>query len=65
MLTKEAKLEIDEEKYVESFKPHMMDVVSDWCSGATFNQILTKTEIYEGMLPFFFLESNGNLDFLC
>lgn len=28
----EAKLEIDEESYVESFKPHLMDVVHAWCT---------------------------------
>ncbi|VDD88900.1 unnamed protein product [Enterobius vermicularis] len=47
-LTKESKLDIDEEKYVESFKPTMMDVVFDWCSGATFAQVLEKTEVFEG-----------------
>ena len=28
----EAKLELDEEKYVESFRPHLMDVVHAWSS---------------------------------
>ncbi|KHN75815.1 Superkiller viralicidic activity 2-like 2 [Toxocara canis] len=49
-ITKESKLDIDEDKYVESFKPHMMDVVHDWCSGATFADILKKTEIFEGSI---------------
>ncbi len=28
----EAKMDIDEENYVESFKPHLMDVVHAWSS---------------------------------
>lgn len=28
----EAKLDVDEENYVESFKPHLMDVVHAWSS---------------------------------
>ena len=28
----EAKLDLDEENYVESFKPHLMDVVHAWSS---------------------------------
>ena len=31
----EAKLELDEESYVESFRPHLMDVVHAWCSVST------------------------------
>uniref|UniRef100_A0A158Q820 Superkiller viralicidic activity 2-like 2 n=1 Tax=Elaeophora elaphi TaxID=1147741 RepID=A0A158Q820_9BILA len=46
-VTKESKLEIDEDKYVESFKPHLMDVVHTWCSGASFAEILKKTDIFE------------------
>lgn len=46
----ECKLEMDEEKYVESFKPYLMDVVLAWCKGATFSQICKMTEIYEGSI---------------
>lgn len=49
-VTKESKLEIDEEKYVESFKPHLMDVVHAWCTGASFAEILKKTDIFEGII---------------
>lgn len=28
----EAKMDLDEENYVESFKPHLMDVVHAWSS---------------------------------
>ena len=47
-VSKEAKLEIDEEIYVDSFRPQMMDVVHAWCSGATFLQICKMTDIFEG-----------------
>lgn len=50
MVTKEAKLEIDEDKYVEQFKPYLMDVTLAWCKGATFAQICKMTDIFEGML---------------
>ncbi|KAK2149217.1 hypothetical protein LSH36_462g02035 [Paralvinella palmiformis] len=44
----EAKLEMDEENYVEGFKPHMMDVVHVWCNGASFSQICRMTDVMEG-----------------
>ena len=44
----EAKLEMDEEAYVESFRPNMMDVVHAWCKGSTFAQICRMTDIFEG-----------------
>lgn len=49
-VTKESKLEIDEDKYVESFKPHLMDVVHAWCTGASFAEILKKTDVFEGII---------------
>lgn len=36
---KEAKIPIDEEEYVASFKTEMMDAVHSWCKGATFATI--------------------------
>ena len=44
----EAKMDIEEDAYVEGFKPHMMDVVHAWCKGATFAQICRMTDIFEG-----------------
>lgn len=44
----ECKLELDEEAYVEKFKPTLMDVVLDWCKGASFLEICKKTEVFEG-----------------
>lgn len=38
-VSKEAKLDIDEEEYVQKFVPAMMDVVNAWCKGHTFAQI--------------------------
>ncbi|KAK7501044.1 hypothetical protein BaRGS_00007529 [Batillaria attramentaria] len=47
-VSKEAKLEIEEEAYVESFRPHMMDVVYEWCNGCSFAKICKMTDIFEG-----------------
>lgn len=38
-VSKEAKLDIDEDKYVQSFVPAMMDIVNAWCKGHSFAQI--------------------------
>lgn len=47
-ITAECKLPIDEENYVDSFKPHMMDVVNAWCCGSSFGELLKMTKIFEG-----------------
>ncbi|XP_049719730.1 exosome RNA helicase MTR4 isoform X2 [Loxodonta africana] len=46
----EAKLEIDEESYLSSFKPHLMDVVYTWATGATFAHICKMTDVFEGSI---------------
>ncbi|XP_034939443.1 exosome RNA helicase MTR4 [Chelonus insularis] len=46
----EANLELDEDSYVEKFKPYLMDVVYSWCKGASFLQICKMTDIYEGSI---------------
>jgi ATP-dependent RNA helicase DOB1 len=46
----EAKMDIQEDDYVETFKPHMMDVVHAWCKGSSFAQICKMTDIFEGWL---------------
>lgn len=46
----ECKLEIDEENYVERFKPFLMDVVLAWCKGASFKSICGMTDIFEGSI---------------
>ena len=48
-VSKECKIEIDEELYVGKFKPYMMDIVYEWCKGATFMQLCKMTDIFEGM----------------
>lgn len=45
---KDAKLDIDEDNYVERFKPFLMDVCYEWSRGASFYQICKMTDIFEG-----------------
>lgn len=47
-VSKDAKLDIDEDAYVEKFKPFMMDIVFEWCKGASFLQLCKMTDIFEG-----------------
>ena len=47
-VSKEASLEVDENQYVETFKPFMMDVVFEWCQGCTFAQLCKMTDMFEG-----------------
>uniref|UniRef100_A0A1A9X490 Helicase ATP-binding domain-containing protein n=1 Tax=Glossina brevipalpis TaxID=37001 RepID=A0A1A9X490_9MUSC len=44
----ECKLELDEEAYVEKFRPFLMDVVLAWCKGASFLSVCKMTDIFEG-----------------
>ncbi|KAG9488264.1 exosome RNA helicase MTR4 [Eleutherodactylus coqui] len=46
----EAKLEVDEETYLSSFRPNLMDVVYTWTNGATFGQICKMTDVFEGSI---------------
>jgi ATP-dependent RNA helicase DOB1 len=46
----ESKLGIDEEEYVKSFTPQLMDMVFAWCNGAKFSQICKMTDIFEGSI---------------
>lgn len=49
-VSKEAKLEIDEEAYISSFKPNLMDVIYAWSKGATFAQLCKMTDAFEGSI---------------
>jgi len=49
-VSKEAKIEIDEEKYISKFKPFMMDVVFEWCKGASFSDLCKITDLFEGSI---------------
>uniref|UniRef100_A0A8C2SP95 Exosome RNA helicase MTR4 n=1 Tax=Coturnix japonica TaxID=93934 RepID=A0A8C2SP95_COTJA len=46
----EAKLEIDEENYLNSFRPNLMDVVYTWANGASFAHICKMTDVFEGSI---------------
>uniref|UniRef100_A0A3B5PT27 RNA helicase n=1 Tax=Xiphophorus maculatus TaxID=8083 RepID=A0A3B5PT27_XIPMA len=52
----DAKLEVDEETYLNQFKPHLMDVVFAWANGATFAQICKMTDVFE---------EKNKIDLLC
>lgn len=47
--SKEFKLNMDEQKYMERFSAGMMDVVYRWCEGSTFENILGNTQLFEGL----------------
>ncbi|KAI9505900.1 rRNA-processing arch domain-containing protein [Coemansia spiralis] len=49
-VSNECKLRVNEEEYVESFRPELMDVVNAWCRGAKFSQICRMTDVFEGSL---------------
>lgn len=49
-VTKDAKLGMDEDKYIESFKPHLMDVIYSWSKGASFAQVCKMTDVFEGSI---------------
>lgn len=49
-VSKEARLDIDEQKYIEQFKPSLMDVIYAWTKGATFGQLCLMTDVFEGSI---------------
>ncbi|CAE6411975.1 unnamed protein product [Rhizoctonia solani] len=49
-VSKESKMPIDEEEYVQSFKVELMDAVLQWCRGAKFVDICKMTDQFEGSL---------------
>jgi ATP-dependent RNA helicase DOB1 len=46
----EAQLTCDEEEFVNSFNPDMIDVAYAWSSGAKFSEICRITDIFEGSI---------------
>ncbi|KAI6651637.1 Superkiller viralicidic activity 2-like 2-like [Oopsacas minuta] len=46
----EAKMAVDEQEYVNSFKPHLMGVVYSWAKGAHFGDICKMTSVFEGSI---------------
>ncbi|XP_061389848.1 exosome RNA helicase MTR4-like [Musca vetustissima] len=49
-ISNECKLELDEESYVDKFKPFLMDVVLAWCKGTSFLNVCKMTDIFEGSI---------------
>ncbi|XP_063225219.1 exosome RNA helicase MTR4 [Bacillus rossius redtenbacheri] len=49
-ISNDVKLELDEETYVNQFKPFLMDVVYAWCNGASFLELCKMTDIFEGSI---------------
>lgn len=49
-IMKDSKIEVVEKDYVESFRHELMEVVYEWCRGASFTQICKMTDVYEGSL---------------
>ncbi|KAJ8951031.1 hypothetical protein NQ314_007731 [Rhamnusium bicolor] len=46
----EARLPLEEDTYVERFKPFLMDVVFSWCNGSSFKDLCNMTDIFEGSI---------------
>ncbi|EPX70530.1 TRAMP complex ATP-dependent RNA helicase [Schizosaccharomyces octosporus yFS286] len=46
----ESRLDVDEDEYINQFKPDMMEAVSKWINGATFLEICEMTRLYEGSI---------------
>lgn len=40
----------DEEEYVQSFKPGLVDVCYAWSNGAKFREICELTDVFEGSI---------------
>ncbi|KAJ3510459.1 hypothetical protein NLJ89_g4660 [Agrocybe chaxingu] len=49
-VSKESKLAIEEDEYVQSFKVELMDAVVQWCRGASFSDVFKLTDQFEGTL---------------
>jgi ATP-dependent RNA helicase DOB1 len=56
-VSKESKLEVNEEDYVASFKVGLMDAVHSWCKGAKFSEIC-KVRLHITLLPNFDLRAH-------
>ena len=49
-VSRECKLEINEDSYLDSFKPYLMDVIYQWSKGVTFQEVCDMTDIFEGSI---------------
>ncbi|GAB6028830.1 Exosome RNA helicase MTR4 [Chamberlinius hualienensis] len=49
-VSNESRLNLEEDSYVESFRPHLMEVVHAWCNGITFAEVCKMTKVFEGSI---------------
>ncbi|KAI2795921.1 Exosome RNA helicase MTR4 [Blomia tropicalis] len=49
-VSKETKLEIDEQTYIEKFRPNLMDVIYAWTKGQSFGELCKMTDAFEGSI---------------
>ncbi|KPM10503.1 superkiller viralicidic activity 2 helicase-like protein [Sarcoptes scabiei] len=49
-VSKESQLEIDEQEYIEKFKPGLMEVVYQWTNGKSFVEVSKITDAFEGSI---------------
>ena len=47
---KDARLNVDTDKYLESFSPQLMEAAAAWTRGASFGDILKISKVFEGSL---------------
>lgn len=46
----ECKVDINEEEFINSFNPELMEVTYKWCKGKKFEEVCKLTEVYEGTI---------------
>lgn len=49
-ISKETQLDIDEQAYIDKFKPTLMDVIYAWAKGSSFLEICDMTDAFEGSI---------------
>lgn len=49
-VSKEANLDLDEQEYIDKFRPSLMDVVYAWSKGASFAEVCRQSDAYEGSI---------------
>ncbi|CAH8497985.1 unnamed protein product [Dicrocoelium dendriticum] len=49
-ISNECRLTVDEDAYIDSFKPHLMDLVDAWTRGASFAKVCSMTDLFEGTI---------------
>lgn len=47
-VSKECKLDVEIDEYVDRLKPFLMDVMTEWVNGSPFGKICQMTSIFEG-----------------